>query len=299
LQALVKQGMEIRGKRVVVAGTGPLLLAVADYLRSKGAAVPVILEQATAASVRRFAMSLLRSPKKLAAGIALRARLRGSPYMTGGYPVSVVREGPELCVEFRAGEQFRRITCDYLGCGFHLVPNVELAQLLSCTLTEHGFVRVDARMRTSADGVYAIGELTGIGGVEKALVEGEIAAHAIAGEERALRLLQEKHRATIRFMHDLDRAFALRTEVKALASAETIVCRCEDVPLGALQGFTSTRDAKLQTRCGMGACQGRVCGPILRELMGPERAGIPQVRPPVIATRVGVLASICPADQPS
>ena len=124
-----------------------------------------------------------------------------------------------------------------------------------------------------------MGELTGIGGVEKALLEGQIAAHAVAGAERALRALEGKHRATLRFMNSLDRAFALRAEVKALAEAKTIVCRCEDVPLEAVRGFASARDAKLQTRCGMGACQGRVCGPILRELMGAERAGTPQVRP--------------------
>jgi len=298
LQALVKQGMEIRGKRVVVAGTGPLLLAVGDYLRSKGGVVPAILEQATAASVRRFGMSLWRFPEKLAAGIALRARLRGTRYVTGAYSASVVRDGSNLRVEYRTAGPARSLSCDFLACGFHLVPNVELAHLLSCSMTERGFVRVDARLRTSAEHVYAVGELTGIGGVEKALVEGEIAAHAVAGEERALRTLEGKHRATLRFMDDLDRAFALRNEVKSLASAETIVCRCEDVPLGALRGFSSARAAKLQTRCGMGACQNRVCGPILRELMGPGLAETPHVRPPVIATRVGVLATIPPGTEP-
>ena len=292
LQALVKQGMEIRGKRVVVAGTGPLLLAVADHLRGKGAEVPVILEQATGGSVRRFAGSLWRSPGKLMAGVALRARLWGTRYAVDGYAVSVVREGDRLRVEYRIGGKMGSAVCDYVACGFHLVPNVEMAQLLGCAMTERGFVRVDGRMRTSVEGVYAVGELTGIGGVEKALVEGRIAAHAIAGEERAVRALVGEHRATLRFMGDLDRAFALRAEVKALANPETIVCRCEDVSLGAVRGFSSGRDAKLQTRCGMGACQGRVCGPILRELMGAE---MPQVRPPVMATSVGVLAVAPPA----
>ncbi len=291
LQALVKQGMEIRGKRVMVAGAGPLLLAVADYLRGTGAEVPVILEQASGASVRRFAVSLWRSPGKLVAGISLRMRLRGTRYAVDGYPVSVVREGERLRVEYRTGGKTGSEVCDYLACGFHLVPNLELAQLLSCALTERGFVRVEGRMRTSVEGVYAVGELTGIGGVEKALVEGRMAGHAVAGEERALRALEGEHRAALRFMEDLDRAFALRGEVKELATAETIVCRCEDVRLGAVRGFTTSRDAKLQTRCGMGACQGRVCEPILRELMGSERAGLPQARPPVMATRVGVLAT--------
>ena len=152
MQALVKQGMEIRGKRVVIAGTGPLLLAVADYLRSKGADVPAILEQATGKSVRRFAAALWRSPAKLAAGIALRARLRKTCYVAGGYATSVVRERSALRVKYRAGARTGSMMCDYLACGFHLVPNVELAQLLACAMTERGFVRVDAWMRTGVEG---------------------------------------------------------------------------------------------------------------------------------------------------
>lgn len=199
-------------------------------------------------------------------------------------------------VAYRVGEREERLDCDYVACGFHLVPSVELAQLLGCAMTERGFVRVDDRMRTSVAGVYAVGELTGIGGVEKALVEGQMAGHAVAGDEAAMRGMAGKHGAALRFMGRLDRAFALRAEVKGLAGDETIVCRCEDVRLGAVRGCGSGRDGKLQTRCGMGACQGRVCGAILRELMGAEWAGMQQARPPVMAARVGTLAAVAPGE---
>ena len=46
LQALVKQGLEVNGKRIVVAGSGPLLVAVAAFLRGKGATVAAVVEQA-------------------------------------------------------------------------------------------------------------------------------------------------------------------------------------------------------------------------------------------------------------
>jgi D-hydroxyproline dehydrogenase subunit alpha len=82
LQALVKGGLDVKDKRVVVAGTGALLLAVAKYLRSKGANVVAIAEQTSAANLRRFAFGLWRSPAKLAQGIALRAKLLGVPYLT-------------------------------------------------------------------------------------------------------------------------------------------------------------------------------------------------------------------------
>src|SRR5689334_9485088 len=46
LQALVKGGLPIRGQRVVVAGSGPLLLAVAAHLLDQGAQVLRVAEQA-------------------------------------------------------------------------------------------------------------------------------------------------------------------------------------------------------------------------------------------------------------
>src|SRR5438067_1193580 len=59
LQALVKAGLPIADKRVVVAGTGPLLLAVAAYLRSHGAEIPIICEQASWSKLVRFGLTLL------------------------------------------------------------------------------------------------------------------------------------------------------------------------------------------------------------------------------------------------
>ena len=84
----------------------------------------------------------------------------------------------------------------------------------------------------------------------------------------------------------LDETFALRDDLRHIAAAETIVCRCEDVTLGQLQRHTSWRDAKLQTRCGMGPCQGRVCGAALAFLRG---FAAESVRPPVFPARVDSL----------
>ena len=74
LQALVKSGLPIAGKRVLVAGSGPLLLAVAAYLRQHGAEIPMICEQASRSSLARFGLSLLRQPEELAPGIVTTQR---------------------------------------------------------------------------------------------------------------------------------------------------------------------------------------------------------------------------------
>jgi len=84
----------------------------------------------------------------------------------------------------------------------------------------------------------------------------------------------------------LERAFALRSELRALARDETIVCRCEDVRRAALMRLADSRQAKLYTRAGMGACQGRVCGPALEYLFGWAPGS---VRSPLEPTRVSTL----------
>ena len=96
---------------------------------------------------------------------------------------------------FRGGKRWQ-VACDYLACGFHLVPNVELAELLGCAV-ENGSVKVDEFQQTTVANVYSAGEATGIGGLELSLVEGEIAGLAAAGKHEAARELfpvREKQR---------------------------------------------------------------------------------------------------------
>jgi NADPH-dependent 2,4-dienoyl-CoA reductase/sulfur reductase-like enzyme len=163
-----------------------------------------------------------------------------------------------------------------------MVPNIELASLLSCRI-ENGFVAVDEHQQTSVENVFCAGEPTGIGGVESALIEGEIAGLAASGQvDRAKSLLAKRDRARL-FGERMDRAFALRSELRSLADDNTIVCRCEDVTFGRLKGFTNFREAKLQTRCGMGPCQGRICGPATQFLFGWEP---PSVRPPIFPVKM-------------
>src|SRR5579863_3683029 len=88
LQAMVKSGLPIEGKRVVVAGTGPLLLAVAAYLRQHGAEIPIICEQASWSSLMRFGMALLGQPGKMMQAVRLRFRSRRAPYIMNAWPVA-------------------------------------------------------------------------------------------------------------------------------------------------------------------------------------------------------------------
>jgi NADPH-dependent 2,4-dienoyl-CoA reductase/sulfur reductase-like enzyme len=295
LQAMVKSGLPIAGKRVLLAGSGPLLLAVAAYLRQHGAEIPMICEQASRSSLARFSMALLRQPGKIRQGFSLRQQLSGIPFVPGCWPVEARgRETlQEVVISQDSNQQTQAVSCDYLACGFHLVPNTELAELLGCRV-RNDRVQVDDLQQTTVPGILCAGEPTGVGGLELALVEGQIAG-LVAGErsESARHLFGERKKLHS-FARALDRAFVLRPELRNLPRPETIVCRCEDVTYSRLEPHRSWRAAKLQTRCGMGPCQGRVCGPATRFLFdwSPD-----SVRPPIFPTRFENLSAIkCKAE---
>ena len=279
LQALVKTGLPIEGKRVVVAGSGPLLLAVAAYLRTRGADVLLIAEQAALRQLAKFGLGLVG---KMSQAFSLKRQLRGVRYLSGCWVVAAHGDDKlESVTLFRGGKRWR-VQCDYLACGFHLVPNVELAELLGCAVENAG-VKVDQYQQTSVANVYSAGEATGIGGLELSLVEGEIAGLAIAGKHDEARRLFPVREQQRKFAKLLNNTFALRDELRQLPAAGTIVCRCEDVTFERLREHQSWRAAKLQTRCGMGPCQGRVCGAAV-EFLFDWRAE--SVRPPVLPVRV-------------
>jgi NADPH-dependent 2,4-dienoyl-CoA reductase/sulfur reductase-like enzyme len=294
LQALVRGGFDVRGKRVVVAGTGPLLLAVAAHLRHEGAEIVRVAEQAPMRTLAPFAASLLKRPGKILQGIELRGQIAGAAYRTGCWPVAAEGSSSLTAVRLTDGKKQWTESCDLLACGFHLVPNTELALLLGCRVAESGVV-VDANQQTTVPGVYCAGEPTGIAGVDAALVQGEIAGLAASGKASAAVRLHRHRDAELAFGLAMSRAFALRDELRTLAAPETIVCRCEDVryaDLAAQAGPNSSwTDAKLQTRCGMGPCQGRVCGPAVETLFGWRNVSVRAPLYPVAIAAMGSQAS--------
>jgi D-hydroxyproline dehydrogenase subunit alpha len=285
-QAFLKSGFDPSGRRAIVSGSGPLLLAVAAGLRSKGGSVAGIFEQASAAQLAGFASTLARHPGKLLEGVQYQLLARFAPYRTGCWVVKAEGQTELERVTVSNGHREWSIDCNLLACGFHLVPNLELPLLLGCRV-QHGFVQTDARQQSSREAVFCIGELTGIGGVEKALIEGEIAACAAVGNTARADELQRRLRRHRNFAQELARAFALRPELRALPTPETHICRCEDVQFAALHKCNSWRTAKLHTRAGMGACQGRVCGAAAEFLFGWEKS---DARPPLFPATVATLA---------
>lgn len=288
LLALVKNGWPVEGKRIVVAGTGPLLLAVAAGLKKHGAHIVSINEQVPMSQIMGFGVGLLRYPSKLRQGIEVKMRLLGVPYRCSVWPVRAEGDSQVRSVTLTNGRKSWTESCDLLACGFNLTPNVELPLAVGCELRD-GFVAVDEWQATSVENVFCAGEPTGIGGADCSLVEGRIAGYAAAGRIEEARQQFACRSRWHTFGGAMAEAFALRSELRTLATDDTILCRCEDVTLGRVKRFNGWRDAKLHTRCGMGACQGRTCGAAAKVIF---TTGMESVRPPVFPARISSLMTV-------
>ena len=125
--------------------------------------------------------------------------------------------------------------------------------------------------------------------MELAAVEGRIAAHAALGDNAgAQRLFAERERYR-RFAERLHDAFELNETLRTLSQPDTVFCRCEDVAWRDLAGHASWRDAKLQRRCGMGPCQGKICGEAAAFCFGWTQNG---QRPPFSPARIDTLLQV-------
>jgi NADPH-dependent 2,4-dienoyl-CoA reductase/sulfur reductase-like enzyme len=283
------------GMRALVVGSGPLLLPTVTALLGAGVDVVAALEACPRRAALKAMVSVLGNGARLRealhyAGVLLRAGIR----LQWGSTVFAV-EGHGRVQRARIGKvdahgrprpaTTTTIDVDVVCAGFGLVPAVELAQLLGCAVVDvphrGGWsVQVDSAQRTTVPGVFAAGEICGIGGAGVAVAEGRLAAATILHEVlgRAPRHGLGKRRDRARRAADaLLRAFPFLPGLYELADPATIVCRCEDVDLAALRAAaelhgTGARALKMGCRAGMGPCQARICGPSLQGLVDPARA---------------------------
>jgi NADPH-dependent 2,4-dienoyl-CoA reductase/sulfur reductase-like enzyme len=284
-QALLKSGARFGARRVVVAGSGPLLLPVAAALAQDGADVRLVAEQAPLGRLFGFALALLGSPAKLRDALRYRMALGRRPYRAGCWVAEAHGEARLEAVTLSDGRHTWREACEILACGYGLVPNVELGRLLGCDLAGDALA-VDEWQATSVAGVLAAGEPLGVAGVEQALVTGRIAGLVAADRGASARALFAARTRGQAFAGRLESTFRLRPELRTLARPDTLVCRCEDVRRDQLAADTGRREQKLHTRAGMGACQGRVCGPALDFLTG---GGSDRSRPPLVPVPLGFM----------
>ena len=288
LQALIKSGADLSGRRVVVAGTGPLLLAVAATVKKAGGEVVAVVEQRPLSRLWTFASALFfhHRPKWWQA-LGLLWMIKPWRYKLGTVVSAAQGVTQVQSVSLQTDHGCEEVACDLLACGFGLRSNLALADVLLCQSID-GAITVDEQQRTSQPHIWAAGEATGIGGVDKALIEGRIAGLSATDQPLSTEDMANRNHAQ-HFARLLQKTFNIDPHLAQLCQPDTLVCRCEDVAAKELTPFSDWRTAKLMTRVGMGACQGRICGAACEFLYGWE---VPEARQPVFPAKASSLAML-------
>jgi thioredoxin reductase/bacterioferritin-associated ferredoxin len=315
----------VPGRRIVVAGAGPLLAAVAAKILAAGGPVAAVVDVSRPADWLRATPALATKPSLLAQGAAWAACIAAArvPVLFGHAVVAAEGETALTRVAVaplsRTGTHdlsgLRWIDADVMAVGNGLVPGCEITRVLRA---EHvhvpergGWIPTRDRWgRTSIPGLYAAGDGAGIAGGGPAARTGHLAGLAAAHDFGLLdaQALEEASRAAFgaadrdrRFSDAVSRLMMPRPHQVAAIPADTVVCRCEDVTRaeidGSVQAGARTLDqVKAFTRCGMGPCQGRMCGETAGDLValqvGSRNAigwwtGRPPLRPVPLADLVG------------
>lgn len=303
--ALKAQGVAI-GKRVALIGAGPLLPLVVYQSLKAGADVVAALDVTPFGPKIDAFGGLLKAPATLVKGLYYTASnaLKGRPIISGVRAIRV--EGAtrvEALVWRDAKGRTHRIACDAIGASFGLRSETQLADLAGCAFVFDATARqwLPDRApsgRSSRPDVYLAGDGSAIGGADVAELTGERAALTLLGdlggdlgmrtdEGRVTRL--DKALAVQRgFRTALEAAYPFPRHIVSAIADDEIVCRCEGVTAGTLRKAARDRGAeemnrlKALTRCGMGRCQGRVCGgaaaEILSQTLGRDIAEVGRLR---------------------
>lgn len=291
-QRLIKSNNALPGKNVVLAGSGPFLLAVANTFGTAGFKLVSYVEMQRP-SLAALSL-LLKTPGRIGEAVKLMRGLRrsGARVLTGHQVVEALGDGRLEAVRIapldRRGlplmeDAFTLENIDGLCVGYGFRPVVDVTSILHA---EHRFddalggwvCSVDQTQATTVDGLFAAGEITGIGGAVPARLSGRLAGiHAADATghrsgQADLPALQRQLRSARRFADGLAALFPFPGHlVEQLGAGETL-CRCEDVSVAHIDraiadGASAVFSIKMWTRAGMGPCQGRVCGTALSELV--------------------------------
>jgi NADPH-dependent 2,4-dienoyl-CoA reductase/sulfur reductase-like enzyme len=324
-QTILKSQRILPGRRLLMAGTGPLQLVVASQLARAGAELICVADPVPAWQVLRHTPALLRAWSITRDGIGyrwnlLRARV---PWMTPYVLVRIEgRDEVEGATVARADGEWRPIPgsertfdVDTVCVGYGLVPSIELPRLLGCRaffdpLGDAWVPERGPEFETSVPNVFVVGDGAGVAGAVVAAEEGRIAGLAVAERLGRLTPVEARRRAApararLRslqaFRAAMDSVYRVRRGLHELAADDTIVCRCEERTAGELrqairEGARTLDHLKAWTRGGMGPCGARMCGLPSAHLMareiGAEMSAIGWYRPRAPVKPVPVAALI-------
>jgi NADPH-dependent 2,4-dienoyl-CoA reductase/sulfur reductase-like enzyme len=293
--ALKAQGCVI-GRRVVLAGTGPLLYLVAYQYAKAGARVAAVLDTSPFSRQIAATPKLIRVPSTFAKGLYYVGWLKAHGIrIERGVQLVGIRGALNVeSIEWRsssASSPSEVIECDAVGVSFGLKPETQLADLAGCrfrfdALNRCWLPELDSAGRSSVRGLYLAGDGAGIAGADAAELTGRRAALALLddlgiahprgpGMTDAASLERGLQRIAV-FRAGIETAFAPPAQCAAQWPDDMTVCRCEEIDAGTLRRCIRGGEAseinrlKALTRVGMGRCQGRMCGEAALHLLAEE-----------------------------
>lgn len=324
-QTLAKTQWVKPGRRVLLSGSGPFLLPVARQLLRVGVEIVAILEATSPSEWWRHALSLWGQWPRFAEAWSYWRALREArvPVLCAHKVIRALGDqGVEGAVIAEVDAAWRAIPgteknlrVDAIATGYGFLPNIDLAEVCGCGCrwdpnAATWFVNCSPTMATSKPGVFAAGEITGIGGSAIAQEEGRLAGISAAEhigaitptEARARRKTPMARRAQLaRFADMLNVLFGPRPGLWEGLDGSTTACRCEEVTAAEVRacmrsGCSTPKAVKDWTRAGMGLCQGRTCRSLITQLIveetgaSAENVPRPRVRPPIKPVPIEALA---------
>ncbi|KRE15998.1 hypothetical protein ASE66_09480 [Bosea sp. Root483D1] len=327
---LLKAHGVLPGRRVVVAGSGPLLLLVASKIIAAGGEVAAVVDAAPRAGWLAGAGAMLARPDLMAKGAGwLLTLLKARVPIHSGAAIRRVdgTDGVETVTIGPVDRNWRpvdgtepTIAADAVCLGFGLLPSTEVTRLLGA---EHryepelgGWVpAVDAALQTSVPGLFVAGDGAGVRGADTAPLSGELAALGVARRlghagdlaSQAATIAADWRRSG-RFGAAMSGLAMPPPGAAAMIDAGATVCRCEGLSRATLDsaiaaGARTLADLKATTRCGMGPCGGRVCGEAAAMLIAAatgwdrQTIGQPSARPPLRPVPLAAIAAAFDYDE--
>lgn len=293
-QTLLRAYQVAPGRRILIAGNGPLNLQVAHELVRARVQVVALAEAAgspfLSAPAAVWSMAS-NAPGLLATGLrqALEVRLRGVPLYYRHALVRVEGDDRVASAEIAAIDATGRIVegtrksfaVDAVCVNYGFLPQNELARALGCNFRFNAQswsfeAERDSDCRSSVAEVFIVGDAGAMRGARVALAQGALAGAAAAVDLGRgpvdVSAWKRELRRHERFQSALWQLFAAPALNTQLADPATLICRCEEIDRRTIEDrlslhATTFGTIKRTTRLGMGQCQGRYCATLCAELL--------------------------------
>ncbi|ATX64527.1 FAD/NAD(P)-binding oxidoreductase [Roseinatronobacter bogoriensis subsp. barguzinensis] len=274
---MLKTENMLPGKRIVIAGQGPLLLAVAAKALKLGKVPIAVVDYNGLGAWLRSVAGFARHLPSFGQGLTWQAKLALGrvPIRRRSEITQAFADNNGLLAEIeiaplgRGRKQRLRVDTAFIGNG--LVPGDEILRLLGVKRVPDPMtgwrIAADAHGRCGPSGLYVAGDAGRIRGALPAAAQGRRVGQVIARDAGITTSFDAVDEAP-EFERFADASCRLMQVDDARISTlpdEVILCRCEDVTVGMVrqaiaEGAQDANQLKHFTRLGMGPCQARMCG---------------------------------------